>query len=105
VRLPDICWTCACTVVDPHDNEWVTYVDVEASTKDEAERKARMVCGGRGLAAMHVFAQACPERKTKGEGSTPLALPPPPPEDVEPFFEKVFFTRYVSTTREAGGAA
>jgi hypothetical protein len=97
-------WACACTVVDPHDNEWVMYVDVPASTKNEAIANATRVCGARGVAATDVVPVACPDRKVE---PLPIrALPEPatePATDAAPFFATSFFTRYRTTAVVANG--
>lgn len=100
MKLPDICWSCACTVVDDEDNEWVIYVDVGASTKSEAHELAESKMLARGLILTSATIMAAPERRPPDE---PKRLPAPevqePPAPPVPFFETAFFTKYADITR------
>lgn len=110
VRLPEIWWTCACDVLDAHDNEWVEYVEVLASTKDEAYERAEEACTRRGLGMYAATVQALPEKKVPVQ-SVP-ALPAPAQaaaapvrvtewkrKEPEPEFEMKFFTKYADLPR------
>lgn len=111
VRLPEMWWNCACSVVDKHDNEWIEYVEVLASTKSEAYSLADAACSRKGLALFSAQVLAMPEKKVLPKKDEVLALPPPPPPKqeaarvtefkppVDPNFPIAFFTKYTDTAR------
>jgi hypothetical protein len=99
-------------VVGPLEHEWIEYVEVLASTKDEAHDEAEVLMTRKGFVMESITIMPRPEKKVDAKDATPKALPPPAAaapvrpttptqvwsgKPVEPEFETRFFTKYKDT--------